>query len=60
MWKVREPCGIGNMNEWISLHVGNLGGRTGIFKYSKAEYLRARTHDEIEDGVEEQTDEWLG
>lgn len=64
-WKAAD-CGklvehaIGKMNEWISLYGGNLSGTIGSLVYQAAEYLEATTEDEIEDGVEEQTNEWLG
>ncbi|CAB1120820.1 unnamed protein product [Ectocarpus sp. CCAP 1310/34] len=64
-WKAAN-CGklvehaIGKMNEWIGLYGGNLSGTIGSLEYPVAEYREATAEDEIEDGVEEQTDEWLG
>ncbi|CAB1108333.1 unnamed protein product [Ectocarpus sp. CCAP 1310/34] len=64
-WKAAN-CGklvqhaIGKMDEWIGLYGGNLSGTIGSLEYPVAEYQEATAEDEIEDGVEEQTDEWLG
>ncbi|CAB1117987.1 unnamed protein product [Ectocarpus sp. CCAP 1310/34] len=64
-WKAAN-CGklvehaIGEMNEWIGLYGGNLSGTIASLEYPVAEYQEAMAEDEIEDGVEEQTDEWLG
>lgn len=42
------------------MYGGNLSGTIGSLVYPAAEYLEATAEDEIEDGVEEQTYEWLG
>ncbi|CAB1096826.1 unnamed protein product [Ectocarpus sp. CCAP 1310/34] len=63
-WKAAN-CGklehaIYKMNKWIGLYGGNLSGTIDGLEYSVADYQEAMAEDEIEDGVEEQTDEWLG
>ncbi|CAB1118710.1 unnamed protein product [Ectocarpus sp. CCAP 1310/34] len=64
-WKTAN-CGklvehaIGKKNEWIGLYGGSLSGTIGSLEYPMAEYREGMAEDEIEDGVEEQTDKWLG
>lgn len=49
---------IGEMNKWIAAHGGNLRNVIGSLEYPAMEYPQAE--DEVEDGVEEEMDEWLG
>lgn len=63
----RQPiCGklvddaIGKMNELVGFNDRNMFGTIGSLECPKAEYLQEEIEDEIKDGVEEQTDGWLG